>query len=128
MEIITKYVANDGTEFEDENECLVYERKKGMKEIEGVKFFSENGKEITNCSNFEDLLDLSFFIKITDKNDFDKFEDLLYDEFGCHYWADGWEDLRGETGLFYYEKEFDRWLSWDEQYDKLREIRRKMNY
>lgn len=128
MKEITKYVANDGTEFENEYECLDYERTEGMKAIKGVKFFFENGKEITEYSNLEDLLNRSYFIIITDRNDFDKFEDLLYDEFDCNYWAEGWENLQGKTGLFYYDEYFDRWVSWDEQYDKLREIRRKMNY
>ena len=128
MKEITKYIADDGTEFEDEDECLDYERTENMRSIQGVKFFFENGKEITDYSNLEDLLDRSYFIKITDKNDFAKFEELLYDELGCSYWADGWGSLKGEKGLFYYDEDRDCWVSWDEEYDKLREIRRKMNY
>ena len=128
MREITKYVANDGTEFEDEEECRYYEMTEGMKTIKGVKFFSENGKEITNYSSLEDLLNSSYFIKITNENDFDKFEEIISDEFGGDYWADGWNSLRGETGLFYYDKDFERWISWDEQYDKLREIRRKIDF
>lgn len=128
MEVITKYVAEDGTEFEDEDECLTYERTEGMKNLKGVKFFYENGQEITTYSSLEDLLDSSYFIKITDEKDFSKFEELLYDEVGCQYWADGWNSLRGEKGLFYYDENCDCWMSWDEQYDKLREIRRKLNY
>lgn len=85
MEVITKYVANDGTEFEDEDECLDYERVEGMKIVQGVKFFFENGKEVTDYSSLEDLLDRSYFIKITDEDDFDKFEELLYDELGRRY-------------------------------------------
>lgn len=128
MTEITKYIADDGTEFEDEDECLDYERTSTMKAIKGVKFFSEDGKEITNYSSLEDLLDLSYFIKITDKDDFDKFEELLYDELGCSYWADGWDSLKGEKGLFFYDEDRDSWISWEAEYDKLREIRRKMNY
>lgn len=128
MEVITKYVANDGTEFENEDECLDYERVEGMRAIQGVKFFFENGKEITDYSDLEDLLDRSYFIKITDEDDFTKFEELLYDELGCGYWADGWGSLKGERGLFYYDEDRDCWVSWDDEYDKLREIRRKMNY
>ena len=128
MKEITKYIADDGTEFEDEDECLYYERTEKMKTVKGVKFFFENGKEISDYENLEDLLDRTCFIRITDKEDFDKFEEILYEEFGGDYWADGWDSLRGETGLFYYDKDFTRWMSWDEQYDKLREIRRKMDY
>ena len=128
MKEITKYIADDGTEFEDEDECLYYERTEKMKTIKGVKFFFGNGEEITNYSSLEDLLNRSYFIKITDENDFDKFEEIISDEFGGDYWADGWDSLRGETGLFYYDEDFERWMSWDEQYDKLREIRRKIDY
>ena len=128
MTEVTKYIANDGKEFEDEDECLDYERTSTMKAIKGVKFFSEDGKEITNYSSLEDLLDLSYFIKITDKDDFDKFEELLYDELGCSYWADGWDSLKDEKGLFFYDEDRDSWISWEAEYDKLREIRRKMNY
>lgn len=128
MEIIIKYIADDGTEFKDEEECLNYERVETVKALQGVKFFFENGKEITDYSNLEDLLERSFIIRITNKNDFDKFEEMFYNELGCHYWAAGWNSLQGETGLFFYEEEFDRWMSWDEWYDKLQEIRRTMNY
>lgn len=128
MREITKYIANDGTEFDNEDDCRYYEVTENMKTIKGVKFFFENGKEITDYSSLEDLLDSSYFIKITDENDFDKFEEIISDEFGGDYWADGWSSLRGETGLFYYDEDSIRWMSWDEQYDKLREIRRKMDY
>ena len=128
MREITKYVADDGTEFEDEDECLDYERTEKMKTIKGVKFFFENGKEISDYSSLEDLVDRSYFIKITDKDDFDKLEEMVFDELHRHYWAYGWDDLKDKTGLFYYDEAFDGWLSWDEQYDKLLEIRKKMNY
>lgn len=128
MTEITKYIADDGTEFEDEDECLDYERTTSMKKIQGVKFFFENGKEVTDYSSLEDLLDRSYFIKITNEDDFNKFEELLYDELGCSYWADGWNSLKGEKGLFYYDEDRDCWVSWEAEYDKLREIRRKMNY
>lgn len=128
MREITKYVANDGTEFDNEDECRYYEVTESMKTIKGVKFFFGNGEEITNYSSLEDLVDLSSFIKITDKNDFNKFEEMVFDELHRHYWAYGWDDLKDKTGLFYYDEVFDGWMSWDEQYDKLREIRRKLNY
>ena len=128
MREITKYIAHDGTEFDNEDDCRYYEVIEGMKTIKGVKFFFEDGKEITNYSGLEDLLDRSCFIKITDENDFDNFEEMVYEKLGCSYWADGWCSLRGETGVFYYDEDFERWMSWDEQYDKLLEIRRKLNY
>ena len=128
MKEITKYIADDGTEFEDEDECLYYERTEKMKSIKGVKFFFENGKEISDYENLEDMLDRTYFIRITDKEDFDKFEEMLYEEIGSYYWADGWRGLKGEIGLFFYDEDLDRWMNWDEQYDKLIEIRRKMGY
>lgn len=128
MKEITKYIADDGTEFEDEDECLDYERTEKMKTIKGVKFFFENGKEISDYENFEDLLDRTFFIRITDKDDFDKFEEMLYNEISYYYGTDGWRDLENEIGLFFYDKDLDRWMNWDKQYDKLLEIRKKMGY
>ena len=77
MKEITKYIADDGTEFEDEDECLDYERTEKIKTMQGVKFFYGDGKEITDYSSLEVLLESTFFIRITDKDDFDKFEEML---------------------------------------------------
>ena len=49
-------------------------------------------------------------------------------EIGYDYWADGWQGLENEIGLFYYDENFDRWMHWDKQYNKLLEIYKKINY
>lgn len=128
MREITKYVINYETKFDNEDDCRYYEIKESMKTIQGVKFFSEDGKEITDYSSLEDLLDSTFFIRIIDKDDFNKFEEMLCDEIGYGYWADGWQGLENEIGLFYYDENFDRWMHWDKQYNELLEIRKKINY
>ena len=127
MEIITKYVANDGTEFDFEDECLDYELKGKIREIYGFTAYNCDGREI-KPSNYRDLdcfVSDARYIKVTDIKGWDEFSDLCEEQ--DVYFYDGMDDFC-EKGLYYFDDDHDYWLNWDSEYEKLRTIRRKMDY
>lgn len=127
MEVITKYLANDGTEFEFEDECLDYELKGKIRDIYGFTAYDCNGKEI-KPEEYRDLdcfVSEARYIKVTDIKGWDAFSDLCEEQ--DVYFYDGMDDFY-EKGLYYFDDDHDYWLSWEHEYEKLRAIRRKMDY
>ena len=127
MEIITKYVADDGTEFEDEYQCLDYELKEKMKGIYGFKAYDSSAREIYP-SDYDDLDDFAtdmMFLKVTDVKGWEKFMDICDEK--RVYFVDGVDEIC-EKGLFFFDEDHDYWTSWEAEYEKLRVIRRKMDY
>ena len=127
MEVITKYVAEDGTEFEFEDECLDYELKGKIRDIYGFTAYDCNGKEI-KPEEYRDLdcfVSEARYIKVTDIKGWDAFSDLCEEQ--DVYFYDGMDDFY-EKGLYYFDDDHDYWLSWEHEYEKLRAIRRKMDY
>ncbi len=131
MTEITKYLADDGTEFEDKDECLDYERKQKLGDLKGLKFYDSDFNELTidQAENCEQLISDAYYIKCTDGNDLDNFKEVLDEEYCGWSGFDcaGWRNVDRE-GLFFFDKDSDCWMSWDEWYDKLRDIRKKLNY
>ena len=127
MEVITKYLANDGTEFEFEDECLDYELKEKMKGIYGFKAYDSNAQEIHpfDYDDLDDFITDMMFLKITDVKGWKEFLDICDEE--RVYLLDGVDDIC-EKGLFFFDEDHDYWTSWDYEYEKLRNIRRKMDY
>ena len=66
MEIITKYVADDGTEFENEDQCLDYELRN--KKFYGFIAYDCRKNQITikNYSCLDDFVDDFRAVKIID--------------------------------------------------------------
>lgn len=127
MKVITKYLANDGTEFEFEDECLDYELKGKIREIYGFTVYDCNGKEI-KPDEYRDLdcfVSEARYIRITDIKGWNTFTDLCEEQ--DVYFYDGMDDFY-EKGLYYFDDDHDYWLNWDSEYEKLRAIRRKMDY
>lgn len=127
MEVITKYVANDGIEFDDEDECLEYELKVKVKNIYGFTIYDCNGKEIkpTDYRDLDCFIDEARYIKITDIKGWDAFSELC--EENDVYFDYGMDDFY-ERGLYFFDDDHEYWVSWEAEYEKLRNIRRKMDY
>ena len=127
MEKITKYVAFDGEEFEYEEECLDYERKEKTRNSYGFQAYDRNAREIYpfDYDDLDDFVGDMGYLKVTDVKGWDEFVDVC-DE-NRTYLCDGIEGL-SEKGLYYYDEDQDYWCSWDYEYEKLRNIRRKMDY
>jgi hypothetical protein len=127
MTEITKYMADDGTEFDFEDECLDYELKAKVRGIHGFTVYDCNGKEIkpTDYRDLDCFVSEARYIKITDIKGWDDFSDLC--EENDVYFYDGMDDFC-ERGLYFFDDDHDYWINWDSEYEKLRAIRRKMDY
>lgn len=104
----TMYVANDGTEFEDKEECLEYEGATKFSDVlSTVIFFSENGEIIPSSHDlhqFNSAYDDALFIMIPSSSN-------LKDERIEKFSRDIMNDLYGKvfpttTGIY-------RWDAWD---------------
>ena len=127
MEKITKYVAFDGEEFEYEEECLDYERKEKTRNCYGFQAYDRMAREIhpTDYDDLDDFVTDMGYLKITDVKGRDEFVNICDDN--RVYLYDGMEDFC-EKGLYYFDEDKDYWYNWDFEYEKLRIIRRKMDY
>ena len=129
MKEITKYIADDGKEFDDEDECLDYERGIKIKKVYGFKAYDRQGKEIFPKNYVSDMDDFTYdahYIKVENIKGWEEFEELCNDEFGT-YCCDGL-DSNSELGLYLKDAAHDCWVNWDYEYEKLRNIRKKMDY
>lgn len=119
----TKYVAFDGEEFDNECDCLAYERKMQAINFEGEIFFYDiNGKPIPLYT--EDLNKI-FFIDIKTEKACQWFIDSC-DKCGSrHPWnydPDREEDFP-MTGFFWFDTDNYIWHHWQIENKKLNEIR-----
>lgn len=125
MEIITKYVANDGTEFEDEDQCLEYEMRN--KKFYGfVAYdFRKEPISIKDYCCLVDFVDDFRAIKVTDYKGWREFEQYCRENEVCFY--DGLDDIC-ERGLYFFDDDHDYWISWEHEYEKLRNLRKNFDY
>lgn len=64
MEVKTTYIANDGTEFEDREECLAYETSL-TSECNFIQLYDHDGEPIKwNPDNYDDMWNRLYFIVI----------------------------------------------------------------
>ena len=117
----TTYVAFDGTEFDDEDDCLAYERTIQATDYEGEIFFYDiNRKPIP--LHTEDLEDV-YFVNIETEKACQWFVDRCGDCGATHPWS--YNPYRKEelpmTGFFYYSDE--EWHHWQTEIEKLNAIR-----
>lgn len=129
MTEITKYIADDGKEFDNEDDCLEYEKGIEIKKVYGFKAYDRQGKEIFPKDYISDMNDFIYdvyFIKVENIKGWEEFENLCLDEFDTYFY-DGLDEI-SETGLYYKDEDYDCWVNWETEYEKLRAIRRKMGY
>lgn len=125
MEMITKYVADDGTEFEDEDQCLEYElRNKKFYGFVAYDFRKEPISIKDYCC-LDDFVDDFRAIKVTDYEGWREFELYCRENGVCFY--DGLDDIC-EKGLYFFDDDHDYWISWEYEYEKLRNLRKNYDY
>ena len=113
MQEVIKYVADDGTEFEDEADCFDYERKMLFADFfnRGLKTFDSNKQELSieDYTKVDSLLDDSWFIIIPNAIK-DKFSDVIRaEDYPFHYCIDDSED---DENLFYWDENTDLWKNY----------------
>ena len=121
--MIIKYIADDGREFETEEECREYEYVNNMKDkFPTTRFFNREGKAvpfIATCEFCEQL----FYVEVNDIEEanrlYEWFNDCGFDSIWHHDFKKG----RVITlGRFFYDVEEDRWRNVDELYNAYKNI------
>lgn len=124
MDVI--YRAFDGREFEEEDDCIYYEREitaiKYKKDIIGL---SDDLEEINLFDGTNNFFQKSYFIFIKTNEAADFIEENCSDYDFC--------DLTIKKGTYYYDKTCDEWRTMDEKLNELyrdieemTEIKRKL--
>lgn len=125
MQEIIKYVANDGTEFEDEDECLDYERKTLFADFSngGLRAFNSNKKELSveNYTEVESLLDDSWFLIIPNKVK-DEFAEAVRDEDWNSTLPDCIYSSKDDENFFYWYDEQCDWKNYKYELATLLEL------
>lgn len=104
MTEVIKYIADDGTEFEDEQECVEYEFSCEAEKLEGrVWLFSSRQipLDIQDYSSYED----AYYIFLADDQASCTLE-ALWPDFCCYFPR----NLRdAKKGLWAYDEDYDSW-------------------
>jgi hypothetical protein len=119
----TTYVAFDGSEFDDEDDCLAYERTMKATDYEKEIFFYGINREPVPL-NVEDLDDV-YFVNIKTEKAKEWFVDRCYDSGSVHPWS--YDPYRREefpmTGFFWFDTYDDTWHHWQTEIERLNAIR-----
>ncbi len=117
----TMYIANDGTTFEDEEDCREYEARMEFSDIlQSVILFSEDGEVINfenNLDAFYEALDEAIFIRIPSSLKDERiknFSDTVYE-------LDG-KPFPTTTGLYRWDYNMDEWVSFKAETHRLIEM------
>ena len=111
------YIADDGAEFEDEDECLDYERAMKFDSIEkDITFWDEHFRKLS-IDNPE-LADDAFYVKVDTEKAYDWFNNYLYEE-GFTTLADCITPRPKLTGLYFYDSKNDVWKQLEGELDTL---------
>lgn len=114
------YVADDGAEFESEEECLTYERTLGFDFIkDDITFWDEHFKKLN--IDEEDLADKVFYVKIDSENAYGWFNNLLWEE-GFSTLEKCVSNRSKVTGLYFYDSYRDVWKQLEGEMDDLYSI------
>lgn len=123
MEKVTRYIAEDGTMFEDECECELYEERLHVKEVfEPFSCYDRNGCLLdTDDENF-DYGDVRYILVKEDSYEdgsYMKLDDFIFDG-ELPALGNTFKDT--DTTLIYFNRDSDTWQNWHEEFNKLTEM------
>jgi hypothetical protein len=125
MQEVIKYVADDGTEFEDEDECLDYERKTLLADFsnKGLRAFDCNKKElpVENYTEVGSLLDDSDFLIIPNAIK-EEFSEAVREEVWHSPFPDCIDESEDDENLFYWSDEVGYWKNYKYELATLLEL------
>lgn len=124
MRKVTMYVAWDDSEFDTEDECLLYESEAmdAMREVNDCyDFFNKNGEHFDAPPEWDDNIEnwLDWLSDAAEHCDHIKVNYIL-PEYAVRFIDREWgyciapEDFHNETGLFKYDDFKDEWIKVDE--------------
>ena len=119
----TTYIAFDGEEFDDEDDCLAYERKLQATNFEGEIFLYNINREPIPL-DIEDLDDV-YFVNIETERAREWFIGRCWDCDSVHPWSECYnrEEEFPLTGFFWFDTNNNTWHCWQTDIEKLNAIR-----
>jgi hypothetical protein len=110
MKEITRYVADDGTIFEDEDECYEYELKLKIANLKDrVRLFDDTMTELPLTA---DSLEYYYYIAIYDIAAIEEIQSICEDDLGIyHPWHRTTGDCKKELGLYKYNVSDETWYN-----------------
>ena len=111
---VHKYIADDGTEFANEDDCLDYERglnvSKYNNQIIALDFLGKR-EPLHNTGNH-------VYLYIANKDAYDFYNDLCYED-NCIQL-----DTVSKSGFFYFDDSCDEWMNLDDWISQLMDYKR----
>lgn len=116
------YIADDGTRFDYEDECELYELKQKLTDaIVDSLFFDENGKHMLTEDWLADPESCDYMV-VADNDEAEHIYKYLREVIGlCHPWED-WRVDKPTAGRYYYSHNDDRWHNFDQEHGELLRI------
>lgn len=118
MEII--YIADDGTKFDDEDECLAHERKIRMRKAnfaENIRLFSKDKEEFIFIDG--DDYERAFFMEILTDEAAAMLEEWVREEYNSYMFNN---KTIPTAGRFYFDETNDEWVNVEELRQKYESI------
>ena len=111
--VISKYKANDGTMFNDEDECLRYELEQAVKNSRFV-IYNADGEEINILDvGADDALSNAEYVTVESEESLAAYNNLC--EFYGYYAIES-------TGHWYYDHDEDEWMRYEDLSRRFNEI------
>ena len=115
MKTITYFVAEDGTRFENEEDCVRYERAAKTHPFKNeIAFYDSDRQPMSLDEDFDSV----YFILIKNLLAAQWLRGLCHDE-GCE---SPFECREIKPGLYWWDEDFHYWRCWEEESDKLVEF------
>lgn len=113
MRVITKYIASDGKEFDNEDECEKYEIELGFNLYKDtLKLYDKNNEEIkldTLVSYYD--FDAICFIVIKSKEAYNWLYNSMYDYYGLGVMSRAEVEEENYNCSFFYDGNTDEWVN-----------------
>ena len=112
---VTKYIADDGREFDDEEECLEYEQRMALAIINGQFLMLDDRFNVVDnpVYNFDEV---TYIYVKTDEAARQLHETLTRE------WTVPWDNYPKSAGVWFKCEERDRWVALDEERKRVKDI------
>ena len=122
MEKIITYVAFDGTQFDDEDECAEYEFLESAKEYtDGFTLYNE-AREPIKISFDRDVLDKISFVIIKEEKAIPFLDDWMINNGFYEIIGANCLNIKSRIGLWIWDDKEDTWKHWETEMSKMREL------
>lgn len=111
---VRKYIADDGTEFDNEYDCLDYEKRLNSSKYDNkivALDYNKKREPLFNVGNH-------VYLYIADKDAYDFYNDLCYEEECIQL------DTVSKSGFFYFDTVDDEWRNLDDWISQLMDYKR----